>query len=108
MKRKTRLAGPARKYRRDAARRKADVLIADSPAHARLVLRLGCHDAVTGQKNAYKPAARGYTAMYREGYKVCDAITARRRLTSEEAHVAAKYDLEFEVKLMQRTQSPRR
>lgn len=102
MKRKTRLAGPARKYRRAAARRKADVLIPGSPAHARLVLRLGCHDAVTGQKNAYKPAARGYTASYREGYKICDAIVARRRLTSEEARVAAKHGLEFEVKLMQR------
>jgi hypothetical protein len=110
MKRKTRLAGPARKYRRRAAaRHKTDVLISRSPALAHLVLRLGCHDAVAGQKNAYKPAARGYTASYREGYKICDAIVARRRLTSEEARVVAKHDLEFEVKLVQQAQrSPRR
>lgn len=100
MKRKARLAGPARKYRH--SRHGAEVLIPGSPAHARLVLRLGCHDAVAGQKNAYKSAAAGYTAAYREGYKICDAILARRRLTSEEARVAQKHDLEFEIKLMQR------
>ena len=66
------------------------------------VTRLGCRDAIAGQKDPYKPAAAGYIAAYREGYRVCDAIVSRRRLTSEEARVAQKHDLEFEIKLAQR------
>lgn len=102
MKRKTRLAGPARKYRHDPARYEVVRQIPGSPAHMAGVTRLGCRDAVAGRKNPYKPAAMGYIAAYREGYKICDAIMARRRLTSEEARVVQRHDLEFEVKLAQR------
>jgi len=102
MKRKTRLAGPARKYRRDPARYEA-VRHIPSAGQLTRVTRLGCRDAVAGQKNPYKVAAAGFVAAYREGYKVCNAIVARRRLTSEEAHVVRRLDLESEVKLAQRT-----
>lgn len=72
------------------------------------VTRLACWDAVFGQKNPHKPAAAGYIAAYREGYRICDAIVSRRRLTSEEARVVQRHDLEFEVKLAQRAQARRR
>jgi len=103
MKRKTRLAGPARKYRHDPARYEAVRHIPGGGGQLVRVTRLGCRDAVAGQKNPYKVAAAGFTAAYREGYRICDAIVARRRLTSEEAHVVRRLDLESEVKLAQRT-----
>ncbi len=108
MKRKARLAGPARKYRNDPTRHAVVRAIPASRAHAARVTRLGCRDAIAGQKDPYKPAAAGYIAAYREGYRICDAIVSRRRLTSEEARVAQRRDLEFEVKLAQRAQARQR
>lgn len=102
MKRKTRLAGPARKYRHDPARYEAVRRTRWSPTHVSSVTRLGCRDAVVGQKDPYKPAAQGHISAYREGYRICDAIVARRRLTSTEARVAALHGLKFEIKRAQR------
>lgn len=108
MKRKARLAGPARKYRQDPARYEVVRAIPGGGGQLVRVTRLGCRDAVAGQKDPYKPAAAGYIAAYREGYRICDAIMSRRRLTSEEASVAQRRDLEFEVKLAQRAQARQR
>lgn len=108
MKRKARLAGPARKYRRDPARYEVVRAIPGGGGQLVRVTRLGCRDAIAGQKDPYKPAAAGYIAAYREGYRICDAIVSRRRLTSEEARVAQRRDLEFEVKLAQRAQARQR
>jgi hypothetical protein len=66
------------------------------------VTRLGCRDAVVGQKDPYKPAARGFISAYREGYRICDSISRGRRLSAEEARVAAKLDLETEARIAAR------
>jgi len=102
MKHQARLAGPARKYRHDPARYEAVRRTRWSPTHVSGVTRLGCRDAIVGQKDPYKPAAQGHISAYREGYRICDAIAARRRLTSAEAHVAALHDLKFEIKRARR------
>ena len=98
MKRKARLAGPARKYRRDPARYEVVRAIPGGGGQLVRVTRLGCRDAVAGQKDPYKPAAAGYIAAYREGYRICDAIYhTGRKLTAEERRVSDKLSLESEI-----------
>lgn len=98
------LNGPARKYRRSPERYEAVHHTPVGATRIALVTKLGCRDALRGQKNPYKPEARGLISAYREGYRICERLDEGRgrTMTDEERRVARKFDLEFEVKLAER------
>lgn len=97
------LQGPARRYRR-SPKRYEDVRHMPSAGMLAHVTKLGCRDAARGQKNPYKPDARGLISAYREGYKICETIIAGRgrRLPDEQRRVARKLELETEIEFASR------
>lgn len=96
-KRKRGLGGPARAYRRKAAGRWYSGSMGTQKTVAEAT-RVGCRDAVYGEKHPYKKEAHGHVAAYREGYRICNVLYhGSGRLTRADQDVANRLHLESEI-----------